>query len=810
MAVMDRQATVVAATLLLACGLALSARPAPATLRLTGGQTELTLNGPYDSARLLLEEQSGGTVHDVSAHVTIEPFDPELVTVRDGVVRGKKDGKTLLFLQRGGQQISIPVTVTGCTSPVAPQFGSQVVPVLTRLGCNQGGCHGAQQGKGGFKLSLQGYDPDADWESITRAAAGRRVTPAQPENSLLLRKPTGAVPHKGGVLLAPGDSSYRLLLDWLSAGMPGPKEGEPEAVSLKVEPPLRDVAPGKPQAFRALATLSNGTVRDVTSEALFSVSDHALTSVTPEGSARLSGKGEAAVLVRYRDRVAAATLRAPFGTPRAPAVKNLGPIDRIVEEKLASLGLDASPRCADEDFLRRASLDTIGLLPTPAEVRAFLSDRDPYKREKCIEKLLNRPEFVDYWTLKWGDLLKSNRNILNEKGLTSLNAWIRRSVADNKPWDRFARELLTARGSMYEEGQANYFRAAASPDALTEMTSQVFLGVRIQCAKCHNHPYEKWKQYEYYQLAAFFNRVRTKPGEAPDERVVFTASGGETTHPRTGKVMPPTPLGGAPIPANFTGDRRVAFADWLTDPKNPFFARILVNRLWKHFLGQGLIEPVDDVRMTNPPSNEALLDHLAKDFVAHEFDLKHTMRQILRSKTYQRSSLPTVANAAETRFYSRYYFKRLDAEPLLDAVGQATGTPEKFAGVPAGIRAAELPDTTAQSYFLDLFGRPARNIVCQCERVDAPSLGQLLHFMNGKGVSDKIASKEGRIARLLAAKATDEALTEELYLATLSRFPEPGEIAVAKKTLMGAKDRQKAAEDVLWALLNAKEFLFNH
>ncbi|MGC4047293.1 MAG: DUF1553 domain-containing protein [Armatimonas sp.] len=807
---MNMQAKAVAATLFLAGGLALSARPAPVALKLTGGQTEVVLKGPYDSARLLLEAETSAGARDISASAKVEAFDPDMVTITDGVVRGKRDGKTLLLLQYEGQQVTLPVTISGCDKPAAPRFISEVVPTLTRLGCNQGGCHGAAQGKGGFKLSLQGYDPQADWESITRAAAGRRVTPAQPENSLLLRKPTGVVPHKGGMLLRPGDPNYNLLVDWLSAGMPGPKDGEPEAVSITVEPPLRDVTPGKDQAFRALATFSDNSVHDVTEDALFSVSDPSLASVTPEGVAKLSSKGEASVLVRYRDRVATATLRAPFNAARTPVTKNLGPIDRIVEEKLASLGLDASPKCSDEDFIRRATLDTIGLLPTPDEVRGFLADKDTYKREKLIEKLLNRPEFVDYWTLKWGDLLKSNRNILNEKGLTSLNAWIRRSVADNKPWDRMARELLTARGSMYEEGPANYFRAAASPDALTEMTSQVFLGVRIQCAKCHNHPYEKWKQHEYYQLAAFFNRVRTKSGEASDERIVYTVNGGETTHPRTGKVMAPTPLGGTPLPANFTGDRRVAFADWLTDPKNPFFARILVNRLWKHFLGQGLIEPVDDVRITNPPSNEALLDHLAKDFVAHEFDIKYAMRQILRSKTYQRSSLPTKTNVADTKFYSRFYFKRLDAEPLLDAVGQATGMPEKFAGVPAGVRAAELPDTTSQSYFLDLFGRPARNVVCQCERLDAPSMGQLLHFMNGKDVSDKITAKDGRITRLIAAKATDDAIVEELYLATLSRFPEPTERVIAKKALTEGKDKQKAAEDVLWALLNAKEFLFNH
>ena len=800
-----------AATLLVTGGLALSAPPPETTLTLTGGAKSLALSGPYDATRLVVEERrTDGSIRDVSSAVKVTPDDSEVVTVEDGVVRGKKDGKTVLLGQTDSEWLSVPVTVTGIAGAAPPRFATQVVPTLTRLGCNQGGCHGAQQGKGGFKLSLQGYDPDADWESITRAAAGRRVSPAQPENSLLLRKPTGAVPHKGGKLLEVGSPSYKLLVDWIAAGMPGPTPTEPEVKTLTVSPARRTLAPGKPQAFAVTATFSDGAVRDVTTDALFSASDPALASVTPEGVAKLNGKGEASVLVRYRDLVATAVVTAPFAPPRAPNQKLVAPIDRLVEEKLASLGLDTSPRCSDEDFLRRVTLDTIGRLPTPDEIRAFLSDNDPYKRERRIEALLNHPEFVDYWTLRWGDLLKSNRNVLGEKGLVAFNGWLRKCVAENKPWDEMARELLTARGSTFESGPASYFRAAVGPDALTEMTSQVFLGVRIQCARCHNHPYEKWKQHEYFQLAAFFNRVRTKPGQVPDEQIVFTAGNAETTHPRTGKVLPPTPLGGSALPASFTGDRRVVFADWLTEPSNPFFARILVNRLWKHFLGQGLIEPVDDVRVTNPPTNDALLDYLAKDFVAHGFDLKHTMRQILRSQTYQRTALPTKLNVADSKYYSRYYFKRLDAEPLLDAVGFATGAPEKFGGYPAGVRATELPDTTAQSYFLDLFGRPARNIVCQCERADAPNLGQLLHFMNGKPINDKLASKDGRIAKLLAAKTPDDKLIEELYLSSVSRFPTKQEQAIAQKNLTGAKDKQKAAEDVLWALLNSKEFLFNH
>ena len=775
------------------------------TLAFSGKQEAISLAGAYSSARVLVEENG----RDVSSDVKLALANPSLAVLKDGVLWPRKDGSTVLTAARNGQILMIPVTVSGLTGARPPRFTSDVVPILTRYGCNQGGCHGATQGKGGFKLSLPGYDPESDYDSITRAAAGRRVSPAQPENSLLLRKPTMLVSHKGGPLFEVGSPPHKLLSDWIAAGMPRPKPEEPEVTGLEVVPPMRTLSVGQKQRFQVWASFSDKTRRDVSEEALFSVSDGSVAQVSVDGQASIVGKGSGSVLIRYQDRVATALLNSPFGTPR-PTQPQPTAIDQRIESKLAALGLDTSPTCSDSDFVRRVSLDLIGTLPTPDETRAFLADTDPAKRKKLVAKLLERPEYTDYWTLKWGDLLRSNRNVLGDKGLIALNRWIRDSVAANKPWNAMARELLLARGSAFDEGPANYFRAAATPDALTETTSQVFLGVRIACAKCHNHPYEKWKQHQYYQFAAFFSRVRTKNGEAPDEKIIYTVNSGEISNPRTGKTMLPTALDGAPVPKEFTGDRRLAFADWLTDSKNPFFAKVVVNRLWKHFMGQGLIEPVDDVRVTNPPSNPALLDWLATDFVSHGYDLKHTMRTILATKAYQRTAFPTKLNAADTRYFSHYFFKRLDAEPLLDAVGVATGAPEKFGGYPAGMRAAELPDTTAGSYFLDLFGRPARNIVCQCERQDAPNLGQLLHFMNGKGINEKLASKTGRIAKLIEAKTPDVALVQELYLASVSRLPDQDETFDAVMSLREAKDKHKEAEDILWALLNSKEFLFNH
>jgi Protein of unknown function (DUF1549)/Protein of unknown function (DUF1553) len=780
--------------------------PTKPTLAFSGGEKAVTLAGAYASARVLVEESG----RDVSGEVALSLADPKLAVLsKNGTLWPRKDGTTVLTAQLKGQKIMLPVTVTGLTGAKPPRFTSDVIPVLTRYGCNQGGCHGATQGKGGFKLSLQGYDPESDYDAITRAAAGRRLSPAQPENSLLLRKPTMRVSHKGGQLFEAGSPPYQLLVDWIAAGMPRPKPDEPEVTGLEIVPPTRTLALGQKQRFRVWASFADKTRRDVSAEALFSVSDGTVAQVSPEGDAKIVGKGEGAILIRYQDRVATASLLSPFAKPR-PAQPQPTNIDRLIENKLAALGLDSSPNCSDSDYLRRVSLDLTGLLPTPEATRAFLADTDPQKRSKLVETLLARPEYVDYWTLKWGDLLRSNRNVLNDKGLIALNRWIRNSVAANKPWNTMARELLLAQGSAYDDGPANYFRAAATPDALTETTSQVFLGVRIACAKCHNHPYEKWKQDQYYQFAAFFSRVKTKNGEAADEKIVYTVNSGESVNPRTGKTMTPTALNGAPVPKEFTGDRRLAFADWLTDTKNPFFAKVVVNRLWKHFMGQGLIEPVDDVRVTNPPSNPVLLDWLAADFVNHGYDLRHTMRTIIATKAYQRTAFPTKVNVADTRYFSHYFFKRLDAESLLDAVGSATGSPEKFGGYPAGMRAAELPDTTAGSYFLDLFGRPARNIVCQCERQDAPNLGQLLHFMNGKGINEKLSSKTGRIAKLIEAKTPDVALVQELYLASVSRLPDQDETFDAVVSLREAKDKRLEAEDILWALLNSKEFLFNH
>ena len=802
---------------------------------------KLVLSGRYDEIRLLADFASSyRSVRDVTEKTRFSVEDPTVAeTDRLGVLRGKRDGKTFVIARFGGSISRSPLIVTGFSNPVAPRFTSDVLPILTKTGCNMGGCHGAGAGKGGLKLSLQGYDPDLDYEAITRAAGARRISPAQPENSLLLRKPTFAVFHKGGQRFALGSSEYRILKDWIAAGTPAPAPSEPRVVALEVPLPVRTLAPGQTQNYALYARFSDGSRRDVTGRTLFTASDETVASVSPDGKAKVNGAGESSILMRYQGLVAAARIVSPYPSQiSAPRTSTSGrvsrlvsstlkpssnaspgsalskavatPIDRLVEVKLEALGLTSSPRCSDSDFIRRSTLDVIGLLPTNGETRTFLANPDPLKRTKWIDSLLNRPEYVDYWTLRWGDTLRSSRRSLGDKGMNALNLWIREGVAQNKPWNQFAKELLLAQGSAFRNGEANFYRSATTPQTLAETTSQVFLGVRIQCAKCHNHPYEKWTQNQYFQMAAFFSRVSNKSGERKDEPVIFLAGSGEVTHPKTGKQVVPCALDSAPLEKGFEGDRRAVLADWLVSPRNPFFAKAAVNRIWKHFLGRGFVEPEDDLRVTNPPSNAPLFEYLSEEFVRNGFDLKRLMRSILLSETYQRSPETTKNNERDSKFHSHFAFKRLDAEPMLDALNSVTGAPDKFEGLPAGTRATQLPDPAVASYFLDLFGRPARTISCACERSDAPNLGQTLHLMNNAGINSRLSAKTGRIATLIEAKTSDSKLIDELYLATYSRFPTASESKQGVTLLAKSKNRQQTSEDLLWALFNSKEFLFNH
>lgn len=796
-------------------------KPAVGTLSLVAAPQRVALSGKYAEARVLASTVTAdGRRSDVSGRIVWTIKDPKVATLdEDGMLRPRHDGKTVLIGSLDGRTLQVPVEARGVDHSAPPRFLSDVMPVISRAGCNAGSCHGAGQGKGGFKLSLQGYDPDADYDAITRGALGRRVARTQPENSLLLKKPAMQVAHKGGLRFKAGSAEYRLVRDWIAAGMPGPNHKEPAVVKLEVTPPGATLGMGGTQRFIVRARYSDGSTRDATPQTVFTASDESVAKVSFDGEATVTGNGEGAVLVRYQGLVTAVRVMSPFAVPRkwSPGPKSIAArsdshvqIDGLVDQKLAALGLPESSRSTDYDFLRRVYLDVIGLLPTPDETRAFLADKAPDRRAKLIDALLDRPEYVDSWSLKWGDLLRSSRKTLSDKGMSEFNFWIRESVRANKPWDQFVREIVLSGGSPYEVGPANFYRTATTPETMAETTSQAFLGVRMQCARCHNHPYERWTQNQYYEMAAFFARVKSHRGASDKEQLVLAGRNGEVKHLRTKNVSRACALDAQPIPADYSGDRREVFADWLTSARNPFFSRVLVNRIWRHYMGRGLVEPVDDMRVTNPPSNEPLLDFLASDFASHGFDLKRLMRSIMLTRAYQRSAEPVKGNDRDTKYYSHYAFKRLSAEQMSDAISSATGVSEKFAGYPVGLHASQLPDSSVGSYFLELFGKPARNITCECERSDDPNLGQVLHLMNNTGLNAKVADKNGRVAKLIAAKITDDKLVEELYLASFSRYPLPDEQKRAVKILSTAKNRQQTAEDLLWTLVNSKEFIFNH
>jgi hypothetical protein len=717
-------------------------------------------------------------------------------------------------------------------SAPAPSFRNQVIPLLTRAGCNSGACHGALAGKGGLKLSLRGYDPEADHFVLTRQALGRRVDRTEPARSLVLRKPTLAVPHGGGQRVEVGSEDYRILADWVAAGAPGPRPDDPRVQRLEILPPAAVLRPRDTVQLTVRAWYSDGRSADVTRWAKFNSSEELVAAVDAAGKVTVAGHGETAVTVWFSNLVAAARVTSPF--PESVDAKTFAKaprhnfIDELVLKKLEALHVPPSPPCTDAEFIRRAYLDAAGVLPAPEEVARFLADPAPDKRARLVDALLERPEFVDYWAYKWSDLLLITTRRLPQPAVWSFYDYVRRGVADNKPWDRLAREILTANGSTLQNGAANYFVLHKDVTDLTESTAVTFLGTSVTCCRCHNHPLEKWTQDQYWGLANLFARVTLKNGDRPGEVTVQAEPAGDALHPRRGVPMPPAPLDGQPLALDDPRDRRAAFADWLTAPENSYFARALANRVWRNFLGRGLVEPEDDLRQTNPPTNPELLDALAADFVAHRYDVKHLIRTVMTSAAYQRSSKPLPANVADDRFYSHYLVRRLPAEVILDAYSQVTGVPTPFtaiasnasdsatpyAGFPPGTRALQLPDSRVVSRFLDAFGRPERAAACSCERQQDSSVGQALHVNNGQTLNDKLRDKGCRIEAWLKEGVGDEEAVSRVYQLALSRLPTDAELAKFKALLGEAASdkvatRREALEDVFWSVLSSKEFLFN-
>jgi hypothetical protein len=613
--------------------------------------------------------------------------------------------------------------------------------------------------------------------------------------------------------MAINSPQYELLRDWIAQGLQGDPSGTPQLQKLQVVPDRRVLTePANSQQVIALGHFSDGSVRDVTPLAVFTSSNEEVGRVSDNGLVEGRMTGEAAVLVRYLDQIA--TSHITFLKPAADFAWTNPPennyIDTHAFAKMKMLQILPADLCSDEEFIRRASLDATGALPSPAAVQQFLADQDPAKRAKLIDRLLQQPEFYHFWTLKLADVLRSNRKAIQEKGVHVFQRWIHDSLVADKPFDEFVRELIVAEGNSYKNPAVNYYRVSRDPQNSVETTAQLFMGVRIQCAKCHNHPFEKWTQNDYYGLAAFFARIKYKPGLEATEEVVYLDRAGEVTQPRTGQQMPPKFLGGsvAEVPAGH--DRRTALAQWLTSPENPFFAKAAANRVWFHVMGRGIIDPPDDVRDSNPPSNEELLDALTQDFVTHKFNIKHLVRTVMNSRVYQLSAETNDWNKDDVAYFSHAQVKMLTAEQLLDAICSATDLPEKFAGLPPGTRATQLPDPEVKHPFLMTFGQPNRELACECERESDSSLSQALQMINGPLVAGKLRDANNRIGKLIAANRTDAEIANELYLATLSRPPREPELKAINDHIQAAADRRKALEDVHWALLNSKEFLFRH
>ncbi len=791
---------------------------------------KFTLDGPAAEQRLVLEMADGKTLlGQVTNNVTFTSSNPKVVRIEDGLAVPVGNGTATVTGKSGRSSAKAEVRVVNMDKPFAWNFRNHVQPVLAKTGCSMGACHGAFAGQGGFKLSLRGWDDEGDFRSITRSALGRRVMVAEPAHSLLLIKPTAAVPHKGGDRFGTNSLEYRILAEWVANGTPAPRPDDARITRLEVQPEQVFLKAGVPQQILVRATFSDGEVRDVTRWAKFTSANGSVCSIGEDGLVTVIGPGEGPISAWYLSRIAMATVTVPYQNKLAASTFTKAPrrnfIDELVNEKLKALNVPPSPRCADTEFIRRAYLDTIGILPTAAEVREFLADASPKKRDALIERLLARPEFVDYWSYKWSDLLLVNGAKLPQPAMWSYYQWIRGQVEANTPWDEFVRQLVTARGSTLDNGAANYFVLHDDPTLMAETTTVAFMGLAINCAKCPNHPMEKWTNDQYYEFANLFARVRTKNGSGGEgDKVIFAAASGDVPALLSGKPLPPRPLDGQAIAIDAPGDRREALAAWLTSRDNPYFTRAIANRVWANFMGVGLVEAVDDLRVTNPASNEKLLSALAKFLADQRYDLKSLMRLILQSETYQRGSESGPGNAGDQRYYSRYYPRRLMAEALLDAYSQVTGVPTEFRrdvrnanrGVgdryPVSLRALQLPDANVASYFLKTFGRADRLQTCECERSEEPSMAQALHIANGDTLNPKLAAKDNHIAKLIAAKKTNEEILDEAFLSTLSRPPTPTERTRSLKLLTdaGEAERRPALEDLYWGLLSNKEFLFNH
>ena len=856
-----------ALTLALALGLcsagAATSDSVPTLMIFAGGPDGqgATLRGPDASQQLVVTAAYSGSktrLVDVTADVGFSAAPNGIVHIDErGEVTPLANGEVTITatLQNSaavaGVTAAAKLTVEQIESPLAINFPNEVVPLFTKFGCNGGGCHGKSGGQNGFRLSLLGFEPTEDFEYLVKESRGRRIFPASPEHSLLLLKGAGILPHGGGEKLQKGSPEYQTIVRWIEQGMPYGKDTDPVVERIEVFPKQRVLTPKSHQQLAVTAFYSDGTTRDISRIAGFESNQKEMAEVTAGGQVALADvTGDISVMIRFQEFVDVFQATIPLGAPveNLPEEKNF--IDQLVFAKLKQLGLPPSEVCDDSTFIRRATVDIAGRLPSPAETRKFLESADPEKRADLIDTLVDTGDYADYFANKWSAILRNKRKKgTYTRGTYAFHSWIRQSLYENKPFDEFAADILTATGDTGRHPPVAWYRVVRDRKEQLQDVAQVFLGVRLQCAECHHHPYEKWSQRDYYGFSAFFSQIGRKPGEQPDEEIIFHRPGiAQDKNPKTSEMIKPTPLGGDPVANSKYDDPRKALADWMGGKDNEFFANMLVNRYWKHFFGRGLVEPEDDMRVTNPATNPELLNAIAANFIETGFDLKQLVRTICNSHVYQLSAVPNDHNADDKQNYSRYYPKRLTAEVLLDAIDNMTGVPTKFAGLPEKTRAVQLPDDSfnSSSYFLTVFGRPENDSACECERQQDANLAQSLHLLNSKGIQDKLSSGSGRAAGMVKRADVDtEAKIRQLYERAFSREPEQRELKVAldyidrkreqarvaaeqaakvaatpeekegekkeeEKPPAPPNPEQEAFEDILWALINTKEFLFNH
>ena len=751
---------------------------------------------------------------------------PEGVVAIDGTgrVSVKGDGSATIRAKdaKSGLQAELKVLVEKAKDAAPINFTNRIVPVFTKGSCNSGGCHGKSGGQNGFRLSLLGFEPEEDYEHLVKEARGRRLFPASPENSLLLTKGVGSSPHGGGKRMSVDSDDYRLVVRWIQQGMPFGNPTDPKLAEIEVFPKARVMGMKASQQLSVLAKYTDGSVEDVTRSALYEANEKAMANVDDDGNVVLADlPGDVAVMVRYQGKATVFRATIPLGAPveRLPNPRN--DIDRAVFAKLKAMGVPPSDRADDATFMRRVSLDIAGRLPDAEEVKAFVADSNPAKRDVLIDRLLESDEFAEYFAGKWSSLLRNKRNTPKDAPVNfAFHGWLIDSFKANKPFDVMVREVLAASGTPTENPPVAWYKQVKEPQQQLEDVAQLFLGTRLQCAQCHHHPFEKWSQADYYSFSAFFTQV----GRKGTDLVMHKRGEATAVNKKTKQALKPAALGSGELKIAPEMDPRLVLADWMSSPENPFFARTLANRYWKHFFNRGIVEPEDDMRDTNPPSNPELLDLLAKKFVSSGFDQKALIREMVQSETYQRSAIPNAHNASDRQGFSRYYPKRLPAEVLYDAIGKVTKVAGTFNGMPTGTRAIALPDNSynASSYFLTVFGRPESSSACECERTQDASLAQALHLINAKDLQERLSADAGAAAKFAQNQQGDAKAVEEMYLTSLSRAPQQNEVELALKHITKprpavdgqpadvAKIKRQAYEDLLWTLLTSKEFLFNH